>query len=681
MARLAFGAAVTGALLQAPVFAGPKRCDWHGPRAASGESSFNKCIDYGGMQGKTVELPSNVTRISQDGISFCENAINTGTTLDADIVYMMDNSGSMKDGDVVNGVKTSPGDPNGIRDQVIRRAMRQQRGSTNVTTAGFLSFVGLGGKVDPSVEKILGPEAAKLQHPIDISRVGDPNETNLKTLLHKVWKYAPSEAANAKVAVSARTALTYWTDALTLAVNWLSPDSNYAKTSNRAIILVSDGAISDMNQVLALVGSHKSNGTMPPVFGIHLGDSAEGKHLKELSETTNGRFFVVNPTDTAVFYRVMQNIIGIITKNPIPKDVRVVNKTVSQESRSTGVAVNPDGSMGVTLDSIVGLDKGANQIEIQVTRDDDTKQTFNFTLNVAGKDLGGSQASYTCYEMPTLQIVDDGGKVPEIYSPGKTTYTVELTRSPSELDEVGVNGSSESGDKEVLILKEGNGALGYISQDGKVVIDPTSGAKLGNGALESSNQGTITLTWTHPRDARETVTFQLPGRKVPIVDGSPQVKIDTQVVIGKNIYPLPGSPSPIVVIDHNGGCVLNCSNAQQIIDERGGVPSWTVAIRGPMTYRMRLFDHLGEFVNDASGQMSQADFDRLPKNGDSAVVQLLMRPYAKDGQMLGTGAYLMRFQFNGQGDKVVTNSKGETILVKSAAREYFKRFGYIRPGI
>ena len=129
-----------------PALAASKRCDWHGPKT-QGETSYKQCVDYAALDETTLNLPSNATRISRDGISFCPNAIN-GSAGAADIVYMMDNSGSMERGENGGDFNTPPGDPFGIRDRVIRSAMRQQRATADTSTAGFISFIGLGSKQD-----------------------------------------------------------------------------------------------------------------------------------------------------------------------------------------------------------------------------------------------------------------------------------------------------------------------------------------------------------------------------------------------------------------------------------------------------------------------------------------------------------------------------------------------------
>ena len=74
-----------------------KRCDWHGP-LSGGEIPYAKCVDFAAMQGKTITLPKNVTRIAADGLSFCVPPTPTTGSGNADIVFVYDNSGSMTRG-------------------------------------------------------------------------------------------------------------------------------------------------------------------------------------------------------------------------------------------------------------------------------------------------------------------------------------------------------------------------------------------------------------------------------------------------------------------------------------------------------------------------------------------------------------------------------------------------------
>ncbi len=74
--------------------AAAKRCDWHGPKS-KGESTYKKCVDFSALNGTTMQVPGNVTRIGVDGISLCEPTTGQTGTGNADIVFIYDNSLSM----------------------------------------------------------------------------------------------------------------------------------------------------------------------------------------------------------------------------------------------------------------------------------------------------------------------------------------------------------------------------------------------------------------------------------------------------------------------------------------------------------------------------------------------------------------------------------------------------------
>nr|MDQ3001575.1 hypothetical protein [Fibrobacterota bacterium] len=52
-----------------------------------------KCLDVAALNGTSTIIPSNVTRIDNNGFSLCESSEQSGGQ--ADIVYVMDQSGSM----------------------------------------------------------------------------------------------------------------------------------------------------------------------------------------------------------------------------------------------------------------------------------------------------------------------------------------------------------------------------------------------------------------------------------------------------------------------------------------------------------------------------------------------------------------------------------------------------------
>jgi hypothetical protein len=69
------------------------RCDLVGKDTVINGQPGKTCLDVSALNGQTITIPSNVTRLDNDGFSLCQSSVSTGGN--ADIVYIYDNSGSM----------------------------------------------------------------------------------------------------------------------------------------------------------------------------------------------------------------------------------------------------------------------------------------------------------------------------------------------------------------------------------------------------------------------------------------------------------------------------------------------------------------------------------------------------------------------------------------------------------
>jgi len=674
---------------------GPKRCDWHGP-LSSGENPFVKCVDFSALNGKELTLPKNVTRIAADGLSFCvPNSTVPGAT-DADVVFIYDNSGSMN----TDGIYVGAGNDTSFY------FLDRSAGScpSNVIAGGTATYQLRDGGT--RTVKTLSSETG-----CDASIAGDPYQARgyvIKQGIDFLTKSAPGSTAGAMgfktkteyemtpKPVNNATAMadlkasiklddddggTEYGPPLVLAKAWLTTDG-YAKTKKQAIIFISDGEPNTYNYAGDLKG-------MPTIYSIYMAkDDARAQavtRLKELADATGGTYTRVDPKDPNGFLNVLKGILTSITTTPgAPKSATITNKTLKppQTSHTLGATGNPDGSIGMKLDSIIALDVGKNTIEIQLTKDDNTTATYSFTMNVAGDDASETQGNYSCYDMPTLTAMDKStGKAPEIYSTEKTSYGMVLTRSPSELGALSVTGSSPNNDKESIKLGDPDLSTGIPTQSGEFKYDPNKGtATAGNGILEVNNHGDLTFTWSHPRDARETVTYMLPGRIVPILPGAPALEWITDLTKkgGGDGVTLDNVPKNTVLItDLQGKCIQNCSGTEPY-HKSITIPSMKVILHSPITYTARVFDNFAQFVNEQSGQIDSAAWNKLTKDGDSAAVVLKILPFSKDGQSLGTGAYILQLDVHALGDEVTKNTAGEMVIVKNAHRQFVSRFGYLR---
>ncbi|MEO6098136.1 MAG: vWA domain-containing protein, partial [Fibrobacteria bacterium] len=665
-----------------PARAAAKRCDWHGP-LSGGEKPYAKCVDFASMEGKTIALPKNVTRIAADGISFCVPPTPTTGAGDADIVFIYDNSGSMTaDAFYVGpGGDTAfyylDGNSNCSRNTVLGTPLVNTK-TGPVAMIQFASNTGCNSAAgDP-----YNARGTVIKAGIDFLGQTSPTSTGAAISFNEDIKYLqPPVLMNATGVAAVKASITLDTNGgtsygppLRKAKEWFG-DATLMKTKKKAIIFISDGAPHDnYNDVLT--------DDMPPIFSIYLSkaNTRDTANLKELADETGGTFTRVNSNDPAAIEALLKSIISTITKNTLPKSATISNKTQSppQISRSTGVTANPDGSAGMQLDSIIGLKEGPNQIEISLVREDNTTLNYHFTMNVSAGEIGSSSGNYTCWDMPTLAAIDKKTNLPvEIYAPNNNAYDLKLTRSPSELKNVTVTAASTDDDKESISLTTLNNNLGFPTQTGGFSYNPAEGDPgLNNGILEVDDHGDFTFNWFHPRDARENVTFVLPGRIIPVISGDPTLKIQKPVTEGVTFDPVK-IPNQVIVLDAKDRCIVNCKGTESFHGD-GGAPTWNITIKSPFRFSCKVFDNFGQFVSNSEGELSAKEWGALGKNGDSAVVHFKIVPVSKDGQQLGTGAYLMMTTISALGDEVTKNSAGETIIVKNAKREYLRKFGYVR---
>jgi hypothetical protein len=687
-----------------PAAMAAKRCDWHAEKALSGETTYRKCLDLAALNGTTVDLPQNVTRIAQDGFSFCPNAFKSLGGGVADILYLVDNSGSMGDGESgskdINGetYNSCAGDPFDRRGDVVKQAIHLQSQLALKTSAGFIPF--------SSNNQIQDQVTA----PLDISATSTLTPAHLQTLTKAISAAVGAGNGNdpcmdfrdqlGKVAALQKATATYWGKPLEKAIEWRKNDPYYKISNKPAIVLISDGAISDWAAVKKMIPS------LPPVYGVHLGyrlnrdkkiDNAS-LYLDTLSRLTGGRFYRVAPNDTTTMHLVMAEIIRSVINTPLPQAVTVTNQSlaVPQVSIGANMRANPDSSVGVTLDSIIALKEGVNQIKIDLTLNDTTIRNYTVNLNVAGAAASRNAGNYTCYDLPTLSMLDANGKPPELYTGDATTYLVHLTRSPSELQDVTVIATSSDstrsdaktwGDREAIAMGLPNLALGYPVQEKSQPFTGRSDApKPGNNKLESDQAGSVTLTWSHPRDGREIAIYTLPGKIIPVVPAVGELRPPKEPARGPEtitgLQPTDAvmilSQAPTVAGGEPGPCVSGCEVIQHTGIAPKSIPTWTLPVNAPFDYEFQVFDNFGQFIHSGKGEFTQAQFDLVRKNTDTARVALSFVPVSQYGQHLATGAYIMRFRVHTLGETVTRNAVGDEVRVLSTHIEQTKRFGYIR---
>lgn len=684
-----------------------KRCDWHAQNAYFGETAFRKCLDLAALDGKSLDMPKNVSRLSYDGLSICQNAFKSDKTGEADILYLLDNSGSMWTGENNGQYNSCAGDPFERRGDVVIQGMRLQSQLASHSTAGFIPFVA----GNP------GLQTKYVKAPVDITPASPQGATRLQDLTKQVGDALDDAAQNRsnttdpcakfrgelmKAGATERAQVTYWTEALKKAIEWRKDDPLYKAAKKPAIILISDGAIEDWDNVKKLIPQ------LPPVYGLHLGyrlnrdkkiDMASAQ-LDTLTRLTGGKFYRVAPDDTSAMHQVMATIIRSVVSNPLPKSVKVTNTSLStpQVSVAKDLKANPDTSLAVSLDSVLALREGGNQLRIEVSLDDTTTRQYTVNFNASGAAADRNGNTYACYDLPTLAMLDASGKIPELYTADASTYTIRLTRSPSELQGVTVMATSSDstrsdaatwGDRESIALKAPSMVSGIAEHKQAQAFNPRSGSpKPGNDVLESNQSGSVTLTWTHPRDSRETVTYTLPGKIIPVVDPVGELQPPKEPAQGPTTLEGLKSDAPSIILFEApkveggalGACLSGCEVLTQTGAKPGQFPTWNLPVNAPFDFSYRVYDNLGQFVRSGAGELTAEQFDQVRKNSDTAKVAISFVPVAHNGRHLATGAYIMHLEANTHGEVITRNAAGDEVRVRSTQVQQVRRFGYVRTG-
>ncbi len=433
-----------------------KRCDLL-INSTPGAGADTACLDLVALTqngGPAIQIGNNVTRISNAGLKLCANAFTVSSGGSADIVFIYDNSGSMWsdhatidsvakdttfwDATSCNGasvgtisyavqdtayarppqslVKTIPllssttgcreyaGDPYNARGTVIRNAIKYLAQKAPTSTVGSVGFA----------------QTTEFAQPL--LQLNDPTRVAQSTGMIRLdsipaTNYAPP---------------------LRLAKTWLT-DTTLIKNPRQAIVFISDGIASDGNTGLDLVDS------TTPVYSIFLGKkpTSDTVSLKSLSDRSGGLFFRVDPSKPAAIQVVMDSIIRKITETSVPKSIAITNTTIGQTSVAGPMSIGAGGNLVITLDSIIALTQGKNDFSVTVTKSDGTVGKYAFTVKADGAAEPQTTKTTQCYDPPTLTMLNSQGQTDALYSLTATSYTIKLTRSPSDVGPVIVTATTK----------------------------------------------------------------------------------------------------------------------------------------------------------------------------------------------------------------------------------------------
>jgi len=459
-------------------------------------SSEQKCLDLTGLSGDRIVLPSNVTRLGQDGLTLCPIA-SEHSQIPA-VVFIMDQSASMDSS--FSGLPA--GDPEHWRGDLVRNAIRYL--GERSQHSGWFSYIEFAGD---TVQDLQPP------HEDCIAHVNDGAEAliaqdflALSNTNVALW----SDSENSPAQNRCNTGTNYFA-ALDKAKRYISTFDPGDVNAELSVIFVSDGRPnkSTNSTFLPLDEDYIVPGVFPPVHGIFLGGSGstDGEVLADISTRTSGTYNMIDPNDTAAMNSVMNNIIDLVSRVSLPDSVVLVVNGKRYPSSRVQLST---GNYSIAFPQDIPLQTGDNEFVMTVVYQDSATGTLRnhetrFTLAVEGNpvDTGhvvidssfsaycaiGNSLTIGSYIDPTLPSLANLQNTPWIDSAKINGTSVRLTAQ-------GFSGTTSSiqvqsratGDTILLTLKGANHIL-----QGNIT------------GLSTNALDTLDFLWINPEDSRDSI--------------------------------------------------------------------------------------------------------------------------------------------------------------------------------
>jgi hypothetical protein len=497
-----------------------QRCDLGSPRIPG--TRDKDTLDLDRIDGQTINVPGNVTRIARDAFAF-----HKGNT-SVDIVYVLDHSTSME----VDGYWESA---DGATKRYIRESSQLiANGSYSFSECGQRQISYGGGFSSKVVTKVCG----SYDPIIDELVSGDPFGSGsyavreaigeqARLAPHSRAAYLPFDVLDMEYAqlplVDLQTSsnvnglfdmidaarndfvgTTDYTQPLEKAKEWLSG------SANPVIFFITD--LRPTENGISELTSYMQNYPIP-VYGVFIGiqEPTAVKDIFMQSGNGGGNFYHISPEHSDSLKHILKQFVGDLLAWS-PSSGLVENRTNGMSAAASGAGAFT-AQAGFTLMNTaheVALQEGANQVHVTVefASTDGQKEVreATFTVNVGGvpesaftEDLLGIY----CGPPSTIAITD------QAYTPvgaleEATTFGIDFTTAPSYVGNAADIALTTAIDNETRSLAVSSSGSGVGGRQTYNLLIGDGGGSPGNGMVEARSSDELTARWQHPYDPRDT---------------------------------------------------------------------------------------------------------------------------------------------------------------------------------
>jgi len=499
------------------------RCDLGTPK------SQGACIDPKNLNGKTVRVPANVTRIGSDGLALCTP--KNVSILSADIAYVIDNSASMSSS--VFWVDSATKDTSWfiqdckstVNGPSIALRKRHFGGTTGIDSLQWDTLVEASGNVSPGtlnpsrcwesndpyswraqVVRLTANYQASFDSGSQAGAIFFNSGVTQKFPMRPLGKAGLADLL-VKTGMYKAASGTNWAPPLDSAMRWLS--NTPATGRSKAIVLVSDGEPADSGKYMPLL---RRTASPPPIYAVYLGKwSDPTPEIDRVTALTKGKKFVVPPGRPDSLEEVLKTIVASVTTKDAPTGSTLFNATNGQRSKTISVTGDAFDAWHLRLDSTVALATGPNSltwVSSWKTLSGIAYDTSVFLLDVSGPSdpsgesaIAGSPFTAICAEGSQLQFLDSSWNQTNVLTDASNKFGIRLTPSGGDFlpSKVQIAGSL---DTESLALAAKD-SLPLESWGRQVPLAVNSIAKRDQTIQSRPGLDTLHATWCQVRDPRD----------------------------------------------------------------------------------------------------------------------------------------------------------------------------------
>ncbi|MFC1585677.1 FN3 associated domain-containing protein [Fibrobacterota bacterium] len=498
------------------------------------------CLDMNDVGGASIQIPSNTTRIDNDGVSICLTPAGTEQP-PVDIVFVVDQSGSMNTTDNTYYAPTA-----------TTLSMDELYSIAPESYGGFVSFAGYVCAELAPITLLNGGDAVLKQFAID----------NMATQQSELGCVASGGTSNV---------YTNYREALNRAGVLITQGPHEKK----AIIFVTDGepcgpsGSCNGSPYMVAYDEWTGKADLPPVYSIYIGgDPADSDsttsagRLTHLGNITGGGYYPIPAGDPSALRDMMAAVVEEAVSPGIPSSTTITNNTNGQVSQSANHVEITNGMFQVILDSVVALGAGTNSITVttQSTKNGvpQAPLTYSFTLDASGPptpnlgdiSLPDSLFDITCVEPSTLLATNTS--YTEITTLGylETMFGIQLESTSGVTDPAVSITASASGDGETVIL--GATAWDSVYRDLADFLVVAGTGTSNNSVVEGQLGDALYLKWEHPRDSRDSAATTLNIERPTVATPQANPGDGTPIISSLSLTLFTTTPSASIFYTLNG---------------------------------------------------------------------------------------------------------------------------------